>query len=156
MVSSRVVTKWAIPDTVQDTGNVPLQRRMPWKTFYYHYSLPVCSSHLVIKGFKKLRRIFCVEIVIADELVSTRANDPATLKVNCNSAHYNQVCWKANYATVTEKVYISTFSTVDDVNEGWPIVGTEKECHDWDQGLPLFVWRDAVGADREIRFLFIR
>jgi len=36
-------------------------------------------------------------------------------------------------------VYISTFSTVDEATYGWPIRGTEKECHDW-TGFPLYLW----------------
>lgn len=99
---------------------------------------------------------FDVRVVTADEAVPVYANDPQYFRSNNIKPHYNEVCIKANYAATTESIYISTFSTTSDATDGWPLVGTEKECHDWDQGVPIYVWRENVGLDKEVRFLFVR
>lgn len=108
------------------------------------------------QNIRKAQETYTVRVVTADEAVPVYANDPQYFRTNEYEPHYNEVCIKANYASTTERVYISTFSTTDDANFGWPLVGTEKECHDWDQGVPLYIWRENVGVDKEVRFLFVK
>lgn len=117
------------------------------------------AALICVLGFQTIHKAattFAVRVVTADEAIPVHVNDPAFLRANKIPAHYNEICWKANYANTSQNVFVSTFSTVDDANFGWPIVGTEKECHDWDQGVPLFVWRDGAGGDKEVRFLFVK
>jgi len=70
----------------------------------------------------------------------------------------NEVCVINTSTDTLTSVYISTFNAASDAsNYGWPIRGTEKECHDWGQNIPLWVWNKTGDAvTRVVKFLIAK
>lgn len=62
----------------------------------------------------------------------------------------NEFCIVNENITSTNTVRISTFSTVDSTIYGWPIRGTEKECHDWGQNISVWIWRDTSNPNQTV------
>lgn len=91
--------------------------------------------------------------------VSQLLNDPIANK-SAGITHYNEVCIKANDGSAADASYFSdTPPTLpgDEATTGWPIVGSEKECHDWSQGMPIYGWCNTAGnsCPMEIRITFV-
>lgn len=70
----------------------------------------------------------------------------------------NEVCVINTSTDTIAAVYISTFSAASDAtNYGWPIRGTEKECHDWGSNIPLWVWcKTGDAVTRTVKFLIAK
>ena len=70
----------------------------------------------------------------------------------------NEVCVINESTDTLTSVYVSTFSAASDASiYGWPIRGTEKECHDWGSNIPLWVWnKTGDAATRYVRFLIAK
>lgn len=91
--------------------------------------------------------------------VAQRLNDPAALSA-LGLSHYNEVCF-VNTTAGASAVYITTDNPTlpgDEATTGWPLIGSEKECHDWDQGVDLYGWCNVagLGCPKEVRVLFVR
>lgn len=65
-------------------------------------------------------------------------------------AQRNQVCIVNENTSSTNTVRISTFSTNDSAEYGWPIRGTEKECQDMAVNIPVWIWRNSSNPDQTV------
>lgn len=83
-----------------------------------------------------------------------QVNAPANLPAGYRD--YNEVCWMNEGADSSKVVRISSFSTTNDTLYGWPVRGTEKECHDWTPNVPLWVYHGSTGVASRMTFMFSR
>ncbi len=76
------------------------------------------------------------------ERVATTSSTTATelwASGDCKMAPRSEVCFWSGSTDPTYKLYLSSFSSVDE-NLAWPLYGGQKECHDWDAGAKLWVF----------------
>lgn len=90
-------------------------------------------------------------LVNTSSTTATFANDPSTLDPSLT--YYNEICIKAEWTSSSQKVWISSFSTVNESIYGWSLVGGEKECHDWNQNVKIYIWHSDGEASKEVRLL---
>ena len=93
-----------------------------------------------------------IVLLTTSESVAYQVNNSSALPANLRM--YNEVCWKNMGTDSSKYVLISTFSTVDESRYGWPVLGTEKECHDWAPNIPLFVFANGGDGAQTTRFMF--
>lgn len=71
-------------------------------------------------------------------------------------AQRNEVCFVNENTYSTNTVRISSFSTVDSTAYGWPLRGTEKECHDWGANIPVWIWRDTSNPNQTVTIMLTK
>jgi len=97
---------------------------------------------------------FGVVVVATSSTTATYANNPTTLPATVRT--YNEVCIKHESSDSSKKVWISSFSTVNESLYGWSEVGGEKECHDWTQNVPIYIWHSDGEDSKDVRLLLVR
>ncbi len=115
----------------------------------------IAASNLRMAERKFVSRVFSI-----GSATSTHLNLGSEM-ATAGQTHYHEVCFRSMNGAATEHVYISSFSTTapatSQTTSGWPIAGTEKECHDWNQGVPIHAWCDAAATcPTELRVLYVR
>ncbi len=100
------------------------------------------------------------DAVMGTRLVAT-SSTTATLVFSSATAPsldplQNEICWRNMGTDSSQFIYISTFSTVDETTYGWPIAGTEKECHDFGPNIRLYIWHTDAEATKNVIFMYSR
>lgn len=93
-------------------------------------------------------KVFGVAIVQTSSTTATQCTPPAGAK------RYHELCVVNLGSSSSENVWVSTFSTTDETSNGWPVRGTEKECHDWHAAIPVYLWHSDTESSKEARCLF--
>ena len=116
-----------------------------------------CVLSAVLMGAMALSRsedIMAVSVVNASSTTASLALSTTTAPPR--DTRQNEVCWRNMGTDPTAFLYIATFSTVDENTYGWPVAGTEKECHDWGPNIPLYVWVGDAGAATTMKLMYSR
>lgn len=104
---------------------------------------------------------FAVEIIVADDEYAYRVFNPTATVVPAAVSEQVNICWENEVSTSTVRVYISTFSTVDETRYGWMIHGSGTtsisnergpSCATWGPNVPVFVWVEDGQASQRLRF----
>ncbi len=124
--------------------------------YFGKLSLLACACIFLVAAqqIRRSEQSFGVVVVTANDSTPVQANSSANL--DADSQHYNEVCFRNMGTDASKFVYISTFSTTNEADEGWPLAGTEKECHDWGSNVRLYVFNANGEPDVEVRFIFAK
>lgn len=108
-----------------------------------HAASPVLRS----EDFQGTRVVDCT--TTATQVISTGTGGFWQNQVN----QRNEVCWVNMSSDTLTSVFLSTFSMTDTTIYGWPVRGTEKECHDLGADIPLYcVNASGDAVTRTVRF----
>ena len=114
--------------------------------------LLVAMVAVAYAAFERAGRYFGVTIISSNNATPTCLY-PNTYDYQTRDIGRYEVCWRAMHSSVNEMVFVSTFPTVNEVAAGWPFVGGEKECHDWEINIPLCFWSEDGTGPHEVRVL---
>ncbi len=110
-------------------------------------------------GVNKGQEGFKTIVISAGSGAATLANDPAVMAA-LGLRHYNQVCIKNEDGNAGENVFIWGFDPTlpgDELTNGWKLVGTESQCYDWSESVPIHVsCNNGDACPKEVRFLFTK
>jgi hypothetical protein len=106
-------------------------------------------------GLSRASKGFIVREISVAAGSTVYGNDPSVM-MSLGMTHYNEVCWKREDIAVGELIFMANSDVGEADAQGWPFVGTEKECHDWDQSVQLHFWTDGLGTQPKlVKLLFI-